>query len=163
MTSPATSALEQERADLERTQGLRAQGYWAIVRTQFRKNRTGMVGLWMVLSIVAVAMLAPLLANDRPVVAGYRGSLCFPAFTTYVDAWVFWPSARSALKSWKVGDALPLGDHYEILEGRSWAEAIEAAEAAGGSELGVVVWPPVRWSPRQIDKGARMAEFDLVK
>jgi peptide/nickel transport system permease protein len=162
VTAPSPSAVGTERAELEREQKRHAQTYWAIVRTQFRKNRTGMVGFWMVISIVAVALLAPLIANDRPIVARYKGSTCFPAFTTYVDTWVFWPSARNALKSWKVGDALPFGDHYEILAGKSWAEAIAAApnEVGADADVGLVVWPPVRWSPRQIDKGAVKARPD---
>lgn len=160
MTGNAPSAVESERADLERSQQRHAQSYWAIVRTQFRKNPSGMLGLRMVLFIVSLALLAPLLANDRPVFARYKGETCFPAFTTYVDAWVFWPSARNALKSWKVGDALPFGDHYEVLEGKSWAEAIAAAKDEVGADVGLVVWPPIRWSPREIDKTAVKARPD---
>lgn len=148
------ASMVRERDALEDRQRREAQSYWAIVRTQFRKNRTGMLGLRLILLIVVIALLAPLLANDRPIVARYKGSTCFPAFTGYVDSWVFWPSARNSLKSFKVAGTLPFGDHYEILEGRTWADAIAAAEAAGGEDVGFVVWPPVRWSPKEIDKGA---------
>ena len=153
-------AVDRERAALEERQKRESQSAWAIVRTQFRKNRAGMAGLWIVIVIVTTALLAPLLANDRPVVVRYKGETHFPAFTGYVDSWVFWNSARNALKSWKVGDTLPLGDHYPVLEGKSWAEAIAESEAKGGGDVGFVVWPPVRWSPRQLDKPAVKARPD---
>ncbi len=140
-----------ERADLEKAQGATGQTYWSIVRTQFRKNRQGMVGLWIVLAIVVIAVLAPLLANDRPIVCVYKGALRFPAFTTYVDNWVPWQDARFKLKSFEVGGSFPFSDHYAELEGKSWKQAAETEPDAFGSPT---VWPPIRFNPRQFDTTA---------
>jgi peptide/nickel transport system permease protein len=130
--------------------------YWSIVRSQFRKNQTGMAGLWIVILIVVTALLSPLLANDRPIVTKHKGSLEFPAFTGYVDSWVFWPSARYSLKSWKVGDSFPFGDHYKALDGKTWKQAWDADQARPESEreFAFTVWPPVRWGPQELDKSA---------
>ncbi len=62
------------------------QGYWAIVRRQFFKQKRAVASLVFVVLFVAIAVLAPLLANDRPIIAKYKGHLSFPAFTTYLDS-----------------------------------------------------------------------------
>ena len=41
-------------------------------------NRPGMAGLYTILVIVAIALLAPMLANDRPIVASVKGDVKFP-------------------------------------------------------------------------------------
>ena len=122
------------------------QGYWAQVSHELGRNRPGMAGLAVIFLLLLVAILAPLLANDRPILARFRGQICFPAFTTYVDSWVPWRSLRNDLKSWKVGYGFPLSDHYPALGDRSWKSL------RGTSELGFALWPPVPWHPSQIDK-----------
>lgn len=138
----------EELAERQKSQG---QGYWSIVWTQLKKNRPGMVGLAFIALVVLTAVFAPLIANDRPVVATYKGDLKFPAFTTYVDIWVPWGSVRSELKSFELTERyFPFSDHYEELEGRSWKQArAEEADA-----FGLAVWPPVEWNPQQFDEDA---------
>lgn len=148
MSAP-TSA--DDRADIARAQDEHGRSYWAIVRTQFRKNKQGMLGLYLIVAIIAVAVLAPLLANDRPIVCSYKGTLRFPAFATYVDNWVPWQGMRYSLKSFELTDRyFPFSEHYEDLEGRSWKEA----RAETPDEFGFSVWPPIEWNPQQFDAGA---------
>ena len=131
------------REELERRHAAQGQGYGAIVWTQLKKNGAGMAGLWIIAAIVVLALLSPLLANDQPVVAKYKGSWNFPAFTTYVDTWVPWRGLRYDMKSWKVGDSFPFGDVYPDLEGRTWKQAL----ADGGPDVGFHVMPPIPYHP----------------
>jgi peptide/nickel transport system permease protein len=135
------------RDELERRHAAAGEGYWSLVWAQFRKNREGMTGLVIVALIVLTALLAPLIANDRPIAASYRGNLSFPAFTTYVDDWVPWGSLRNSIKSWSWGEGVfPFSEHYPELEGRSW----KAARAEDAEGFAWSVWPPVPWNPNQI-------------
>ena len=140
-----------DRADMAKAQVEQPRSYWSIVRTQFRKNKQGMLGLYLIVTIVAIAMLAPLLANDRPIVCSFKSKVRFPAFATYVDNWVPWQGMRYSLKSFELTERyFPFSEHYEDLEGLSWKEA----RAQHPDEFGFSVWPPIEWNPHQFDAGA---------
>ena len=128
------------------------QDYWALVRRRFFRNRQGAGGLAVVLLLFLTALTAPIVANDRPIVATYKGDLVFPAFTTYVDIWVPWQSMRFRLKSWELGDAeppyFPLSDHYPQMEEDSWKAVRDSPD------MGFAIWPLVGWHPNQIDGSA---------
>ena len=76
-----------------------SQTFWARSWRKLRRNPSGMSGLIIVAVLLFTAMAAPLLANDRPIVASYQGETVFPAVTTYTDSWVPWTTARNDLKS----------------------------------------------------------------
>lgn len=54
------------------------QGYWAYVNKQFRRKKTAVVSLYIVFVLALVALLAPFLANEKPLVCKYKGELFFP-------------------------------------------------------------------------------------
>lgn len=143
-------SADVSRSALAAQQVGKGQTYWDIVRGQLLKNRAGMAGLWIIVAIVTIAILSPLLANDQPIVVKYKGSLHFPAFTTYVDTWVPWQGLRYEMKSWSVGGARPFSDYYPELEDRTWRDVV----AAGGPELGFHVMPPIPWHPTRVKKDA---------
>lgn len=62
------------------------QGYWSLVRRQFRKNRPAVFGTWIIAFIAFVAIFADFLANDKPIICSYDGTLYVPVvqewFTT---------------------------------------------------------------------------------
>jgi peptide/nickel transport system permease protein len=60
--------------------GERSQSYGAIVWRQFCRNRLALVCLGFVLLLGAVAIAAPLLANDRPLLLRHEGRWSMPAF-----------------------------------------------------------------------------------
>ena len=85
----------------------------------FRRNRRGFWALWLFLALFVVTLGAELVANDRPIVVSYQGSLYFPVvknypevtfggdFLTYTDyrdpyiaakiaadGWALWPPIR---------------------------------------------------------------------
>jgi peptide/nickel transport system permease protein len=47
-------------------QAVYGKSYWEIVVHAFRKNWAAQLGLWVSIAMVSVAILAPLIANDRP-------------------------------------------------------------------------------------------------
>ena len=51
----------------------RSQRYTAIVWRQFRKSRLAVVCLLFVAALILMAVLAPVLANDRPVIMRHEG------------------------------------------------------------------------------------------
>lgn len=54
------------------------QGYWAYVNKQFRRKKTAVVSLYIVIVLAFIAVLAPFLANEKPLVCKYKGELFFP-------------------------------------------------------------------------------------
>ncbi|HNV47136.1 MAG TPA: ABC transporter permease [Spirochaetota bacterium] len=60
-----------------------AQGYWSNVWREFRRNRFALAGLSIVAILFVIALLAPLIANDRPYVFVDGGRAYFPLFKDY--------------------------------------------------------------------------------
>jgi len=54
------------------------QGYWAFVWKQFRRKRTAVISLYIVVVLAVVAIFAPFLANEKPLVCKYNGEIYFP-------------------------------------------------------------------------------------
>ncbi|HEY0262061.1 MAG TPA: ABC transporter permease [Chitinophagales bacterium] len=54
------------------------QRYWAYVKRQFKKKKTAVISAYVVLFLVVVALLAPFLANEKPLVCKYQGEVYFP-------------------------------------------------------------------------------------
>lgn len=124
-----------------------SESYGARIWRKLKGHHSGMAGLVIVVLLALSSFSAPLVANDKPIVASYRGSFYFPALATYVDSWVPWQSLRYELKSLELTEGwFPLSGHYAVLEGRSWKEA----RAAG--ELSLDLWPLIEWSPTQFDR-----------
>jgi peptide/nickel transport system permease protein len=56
--------------------------YGQLVWQQFTKNRTNLVCLWFIIVLFTIAVLAPLIANDKPLAIQIDGKLYFPIFKT---------------------------------------------------------------------------------
>lgn len=52
---------------------------------QFCANRRGFWSLWLFLFLFVVAMLAPVIANDKPILLSYKGALYAPVFKAYPE------------------------------------------------------------------------------
>ena len=61
------------------TPAARSQSRWRLVWRRFRADRLGVAGLVIVVFLLLVATLAPLLANDQPVLCRFDGSIYAPA------------------------------------------------------------------------------------
>ena len=84
----------------------------------FKANRRGYVSLWLFAVLFAVSLAAELIANDRPLLIRYQGSLYFPVFITYPET--------------DFGGFLPTETDYRD------PLILEAIEADGW-----VLWPPI--------------------
>jgi peptide/nickel transport system permease protein len=93
---------------------------------QFKKNKPAYVSLWILGMLAIIAILAPVLANDQPLFAKYKGEVMFPAF--------------SFKKS------------YEIKDASGKVERIQPDIAKWKQmELDAVIWAPVPYSPSKSD------------
>ncbi|NNC95907.1 MAG: ABC transporter permease [Chitinophagales bacterium] len=99
------------------------QSYWGIVKRQFKKNRLAVWSLRMVYFIIFIGLFADFIANDKPLYCKYQGESYFPVVKTYlVDLGLDKWPRELAIVSWK-----------EI-------------------ELESAVWPPIPYSPTEMDK-----------
>lgn len=98
------------------------QGYWAFVWRQFRKKKTALYSLYIVIALAVVAFLAPFLANEKPLVCKYQGEVYFPV-----------------LKDVAVG--LGIGEFKPQFNNVDWKAL----------EYDMVVFPPVPYLPMNQD------------
>jgi len=64
----------------------KTSSYWSIVWKQFKKNRLAMFGLLLVFIMFFVAIFAPIIAGDKPIVMIKDGSISAPA--------IYWPASK---------------------------------------------------------------------
>jgi peptide/nickel transport system permease protein len=96
---------------------------------QFKKNKPALISFYVLLALAALALLAPVIANDRPLYAKYKGESLFPAF--------------SFKSNYRFADPAG-GDSINIqLDIADWKRM----------EFESVWWAPVPWSP-EIPDGA---------
>lgn len=103
-----------------------AAGYRQMVWHHFRKRPLSVAGLWVTIFLVAVAVLAPVLANDRPVVVRADGGWSFPVFSA---------EAPRGAATWK--------DFWDPEGGM--------VQRGFLGEASLAVWPPVPYSPTEYD------------
>src|SRR5258706_9496370 len=64
--APSVAAVARSRSPYQRA--------WA----RFRRNRLGFFSLWVFVAMVAVAIIAEVVSNDRPLVVQFDGKWYFP-------------------------------------------------------------------------------------
>ncbi|HEY7490380.1 MAG TPA: ABC transporter permease [Candidatus Tectomicrobia bacterium] len=63
-----------------------APGYWRRVWRHFKRNALAVVGLWVSLGLLLMALGADFLANDKPYYMVYQGKTYFPILRGYLDS-----------------------------------------------------------------------------
>ncbi|MDC7746296.1 ABC transporter permease [Rhizobium binxianense] len=91
----------------------------------FRANGRGYWALWLFLLLFILSLFAEFLANDRPIVASYKGEILFPVLVDYPEE--------------KFGGFLAETDYRSSVI----AEEINAN--------GWMIWPPIRYSYRSVN------------
>ncbi len=89
---------------------------WAL----FKANRRGFWSFWLFLVLFLISVFAPFLANDRPILAKYKGEWLFPTFVDYPEA--------------KFGGFLAKTDFRDPVN-------LDEINANGW-----MIWPPIRFS-----------------
>ena len=92
----------------------------------FKANKRGRVSLVLFLILFVLTLFAELLANDKPIVAVYKGELLFPVAVNYPES--------------KFGGFLAITDYRDPeiskeIEGNGW-----------------MLWPPIRYAASTINK-----------
>ena len=113
------------------------RGYWTETWKQFRKNRMAMFGMAIVVAMFVVAILAPVLANNRPLIMKTSRGIGFPAFRDflpenldkrlYVDTDWSNPEEKLGPLEWRLMPPVPyspyeneLAHFYEAPGARHW-------------------------------------------
>ncbi|WP_429810599.1 ABC transporter permease [Ensifer sp. B1-9] len=91
----------------------------------FKANRRGYWSLWIFLVLFGLSLCAELIANDRPIVASYKGELLFPVIVNYPEE--------------KFGGFLAETDYRSDFI----RDEIEAN--------GWMIWPPIRYSYQTVN------------
>ncbi|MBE0578653.1 ABC transporter permease [Devosia sp.] len=91
----------------------------------FRNNRRGYWSLWIFLACFMLTLGSEFIANDRPIIASYKGELLFPAIVDYPEA--------------KFGG---------FLANTNYRDPFIASEIEAN---GWTIWPPVRFSYNTVD------------
>lgn len=76
------AVAEEQRPEPELERGVSS---WAVAWRQLKRDRVAMFAAASLLLMGVVAVLSPLLANDKPLWASYKGRWFFPAFKDYLD------------------------------------------------------------------------------
>jgi microcin C transport system permease protein len=91
----------------------------------FKANRRGVISLWIFLVLFAVSMVSEFIANDRPLIASYKGEILFPVIVSYPESKFGGFLARTNYKDNFISD--------EIIAN------------------GWMIWPPIRFDYRTRD------------
>jgi microcin C transport system permease protein len=92
----------------------------------FKSNRRGYWSLWIFAVLFATSLFAEFIANDKPILARYKGELLVPVLVDYPEA--------------KFGGFLAVTDYKDPV-------ILEEIEREGW-----VLWPPIRYSYSSINK-----------
>ena len=91
----------------------------------FKANRRGYWSLWIFLVLFVLSLFSELIANDRPLIASYKGEILFPVLVNYPEE--------------------KFGGFYAVTDYRD--PVIQEEIKANGWLL----WPPVRYSYRTVN------------
>ena len=119
----------------------------------FRRNRRGFWSFWIFLALFAISLGGEFVANDRPLVASYKGELLFPVLSiipktssaasrrdrlsrsrrsptrSMAHGWMIWPPIRFANSHHQArsADALPLAADLELKQAQCRAAILAQA------------------------------------
>jgi microcin C transport system permease protein len=91
----------------------------------FRANRRGYWSFWLFLLLFILSMGAEFLANDRPIVASYKGEILFPIFVNYQEDKFGGFLAETDYRSSYISDEI--------------------------NANGWMIWPPIRYSYQTVN------------
>jgi len=81
--NPNAPHPDDEIADFTATRDV-GQSYWSLVKHQYKKNKLAVLAFNVVIFLIAVAIFADLLANNKPIYTKYEGEIHFPIFKEYL-------------------------------------------------------------------------------
>ena len=111
------------------TQNLENFSFKKYAWNQFKKDKVALVCLYLLFLLVIIAVLAPVIANDRPLYAEYKGYTLYPAFADQ--------SRTDSIftNDGKLDEIL----QYDITDWRTL-------------DFNKVIWAPIPYSPESMDR-----------
>ncbi|MBN9078990.1 MAG: peptide ABC transporter permease [Rhizobiales bacterium 65-79] len=93
--------------------------------SNFKANRRGYWSLWIFLVLFVLSLFAEFIANDKPIIASYKGEILLPVLVDYPEE--------------KFGGFLAVADYrdpaiHDEIEAHGW-----------------LIWPPIRYSYRTVN------------
>jgi microcin C transport system permease protein len=93
--------------------------------SNFKANRRGYWSLWIFLVLFVLSLFSEFIANDKPIIASYKGEILFPVLVDYPEE--------------KFGGFLAVTDYrdpaiHDEIEAHGW-----------------LIWPPIRYSYRTVN------------
>jgi peptide/nickel transport system permease protein len=151
-------------------------GYWADVGRRFFKKKWAVLGLCALLMLCFLAVFAPFLAGNRPLIFRDDDSLSLPVFAAFTAEdflWlsfpgiviVFWPFGRLLRRRERKEGRTHSGPGLQwmftailvlaaIVIALLWPEKLDRSDFTayrdGAREASICVMPPVPWSPQEI-------------
>lgn len=104
------------------------EDYWSMAARQFRKNRISVFALAVVLLLFAMALTADFIANDKPLLMKYQGQIYSPVLRDYA-VWL-------GIAQWQ--------REFQNISYKDFT-------AQSFKESDWVVFPPIKYSPNDID------------
>ena len=111
---------------IERWRETFASPIWQRRWENFKANRRGYWSMWLFIGVLLLSLFAELIANDRPILARYKGETLFPALFDYPES--------------KFGGFLAVTDYKDPV-------ILDEIH-----EHGWMLWPPIRYSYTSINK-----------
>lgn len=127
--------------------------YFALVARQFRRNKLAVAALWLVATLVVIALGADFIANDRPLVMIYDGKLYFPVIRgILVDQGLGVFQAEFRNKKFK---RIVESDRALLAHSSESNSKIQPRIKSGiKSKISFVLFPPIPFSPNDFDLNA---------
>ena len=111
------------------TQNLENFSFKKYAWNQFKKDKVALVCLYLLFLLVIIAVLAPVIANDRPLYAQYKGYTLYPAFADQSRTDSIFTNEG------KLDEIL----QYDITDWRTL-------------DFNKVIWAPIPYSPESMDR-----------
>ncbi len=122
-----------EKIDIEQNnKGKKDFSFKAYAWKQFKKNKSAIFSLYILLFLIFAALTAHFIANDQPLYAKYRGNSYYPAFQTYFNSTKTDSTINPETGNWETLQ-------FDITD---WKQL----------KLENVVWAPVPYSPSKPDR-----------
>ena len=119
----------------------------------FRRNKRAFWSLILFAALFTIAMLAELVANDKPIVVSYRGELYFPVYNFYPETTFGGDFATQAIYTDPAVQCLITSGGRE----ECWddPEGVIAAVKSGSSDVpraeqGWMIWPVRSWNEQAV-------------
>ena len=77
MTDSEISRIEMQAGPVKEVPNT----YWKMVSYHFKKRKLAVAGLWVTIFLIAMAVCAPILANDKPILFFYQGHVDLPVYS----------------------------------------------------------------------------------